>query len=138
VLSFLIIGAATISFFIARYQRSNVDKISRTAGIMVKELQKRSIDTSNNGNLFDSASIRNLQKLVNEVADIHGVDVNVYDLNGNLQVTSEDLVYQKGILSTKIHPAGVLSPRQASAGAACAGRKPQLIEVFEHLHRGAQ
>ncbi len=104
VLSFLIIGAATISFFIARYQRSNVDKISRTAGIMVKELQKRSIDTSNNGNLFDSASIRNLQKLVNEVADIHGVDVNVYDLNGNLQVTSEDLVYQKGILSTKIHP----------------------------------
>jgi two-component system, NtrC family, nitrogen regulation sensor histidine kinase NtrY len=40
VLSFFIIGAATISFFISRYNRNNVDKLSRTAGIMVKELQK--------------------------------------------------------------------------------------------------
>ncbi|MFL5809956.1 MAG: sensor histidine kinase [Flavisolibacter sp.] len=105
ILSFLIIGAATISFFISRYNRNNVDKLSRTAGIMVKELQKRLSDTASfNANLSDSASEYNLQKLVNEVADIHNADVNVYDLEGNLQVSSEDDVYEKGILSNKMHP----------------------------------
>lgn len=105
VLSFLIIGAATISFFIARYNRNNVDKLSRTAGIMVKELQKQLNDTTNfDPDLSDSASTYNLQKLVNEVADIHNVDVNVYDPEGNLEVSSEEDVYKKGILSNKMHP----------------------------------
>lgn len=105
VLSFLIIGAATISFFISRYNRNNVDRLSRTAGIMMRELQKRLNDTTDfNRNISDSASHSNLQKLVNEVADIHNADVNLYDLDGNLQVSSEDDIYQKGILSTKMHP----------------------------------
>lgn len=105
VLSFLIIGAATISFFIDRYNRNNIDKLSRTAGIMVKELQKQFSDTTAfNTNLTDSATTYNLQKLVNEVADIHNADVNVYDLEGNLQVSSENEVYDKGILSKQMHP----------------------------------
>jgi nitrogen fixation/metabolism regulation signal transduction histidine kinase len=105
VLSFLIIGAATISFFISRYNRNNIDKLSRTAGIMVKEMQKRLTDTTSfNASLSDSAAQANLQKLVIEVADIHNADVNVYDLEGNLQVSSDDEVYEKGILSNKMHP----------------------------------
>ncbi|MGZ5189665.1 MAG: sensor histidine kinase, partial [Flavisolibacter sp.] len=105
VLSFLIIGAATISFFISRYNRNNVDKLSRTAGIMVKELQKRLSDTATfNPKLSDSASQYNLEALVSEVADIHNADVNVYDIEGNLEVSSEGEVYDKGILSNKMHP----------------------------------
>src|SRR4029079_7886234 len=69
VLSFLIIGIATISFFIDRYNRNNIDKLSRTAGIMVKELEKRLKDSSAfTGDLSDSASFPNLQSLVDEVA----------------------------------------------------------------------
>ena len=105
ILSFLIIGASTISFFIDRYNRNNIDKLSRTAGIMVRELQKRLSDTTAfNGSLSDSASYSNLQKLVDEVADIHNADVNIYDLDGNLQVSSENEVYEKGILSKQMHP----------------------------------
>ncbi|HEU4471538.1 MAG TPA: HAMP domain-containing sensor histidine kinase [Flavisolibacter sp.] len=105
ILSFLIIGAATISFFISRYNRNNIDRLSRTAGIMVKELQKRLSDTASfSPGVSDSAAGLNLQRLVDEVADIHNADVNVYDLDGNLQVSSEDEVYRKGILSTKMHP----------------------------------
>lgn len=104
-LSFLIIGVATISFFIDRYDRNNVDKLSRTAGIMVKELEKRMNDsTSFSPDLADSSSFSNLQQLVNEVADIHDADVNVYDTSGNLQVSSENEVYEKGILSKQMDP----------------------------------
>ena len=108
VLSFLVIGVATISFFIARYNRNNIDKLSRTASIVVREMQKRPAagkDPDSSLLFSDSASSTNIQRLVNEIADIHNVDVNLYDPAGNLQVSSEPEVYKRGLLSTKIHPA---------------------------------
>jgi signal transduction histidine kinase len=107
ILSFLIIGIATISFFISRYNRNNVDKLSRTAGIMVKEMQKQAAAFGTFDDvvrIYDSVSNSNLQDLIDEVADIHDVDVNVYDTVGNLYVSSESEVYKKGLLSTKMHP----------------------------------
>jgi two-component system nitrogen regulation sensor histidine kinase NtrY len=107
VLSFLIIGVATISFFIDRYNRNNIDKLSRTASIMVKEMQKRLVNHKMFDDvikMYDSVANYELQVLIDEVADIHNVDVNVYDLNGDLQVSSETEVYSTGILSTKMHP----------------------------------
>ncbi len=107
VLSFLIIGGATISFFISRYNRNNIDKLSRTAGIMVKEMQKR---LSEHGTfddvikIYDTVANENLSKLTREVANIHNVDVNVYNLDGDLNVSSDQQVYTQGILSTKMHP----------------------------------
>ncbi len=45
-----------------------------------------------------------MQTLVDEVSDIHGVDVNVYNLKGSLQVSSQANVYNKGVLSKKMNP----------------------------------
>ncbi|MDB5252934.1 MAG: hypothetical protein JWP27_2103 [Flaviaesturariibacter sp.] len=107
VLSFLVIGVATISFFISRYQRNNIDKLSRTASIMVKEMQKSIADNGRFDDvvrIYDSVTNDKLQRLIDEVADIHNVDVNVYDLDGTLQVSSEPEVYKRGLLSVKIHP----------------------------------
>ncbi len=107
VFSFLIIGAATISFFISRYNRSNSDKLSRTMKILVNEMEKKLSDHNTFDDvvkIYDSVSNAALQQLVKEVSEIHGVDVNVYDLKGNLQVSSEGLVYNKGVLSRKIDP----------------------------------
>jgi two-component system, NtrC family, nitrogen regulation sensor histidine kinase NtrY len=107
ILSFLIIGAATISFFISRYNRNNIDKLSRTSGIMVREMQKRIQDQSIFDDvlkIYDSLSNADLQKLIEEVSDIHDVDVNVYTLQGNLRVSSRPEYYNWGVLSTKIHP----------------------------------
>ncbi|ANE49966.1 sensor histidine kinase [Flavisolibacter tropicus] len=107
ILSFLIIGVATISFFISRYNRNNIDRLSRTAGIMVKELQKRVTEYGvfdDVVKIYDPIVNENLKELIDDVADIHNVDVNVYDLQGNLQVSSENEVYNRGILSKKMHP----------------------------------
>lgn len=107
IFSFTIIGIATISFFKNRYNKTNSDKLSRTMRIMVNEMEKRISDHNTFDNvvkLYDSASGYNLQNLVKEIADIHGVDVNVYDLNGNLQVSSGSNVYTNGVLSKKIDP----------------------------------
>jgi two-component system, NtrC family, nitrogen regulation sensor histidine kinase NtrY len=107
IFSFFIIGIATISFFINRYDRTNRDKLSRTMAIMLNEMQKKIGEHKTFDDvlaIYDSAANQNLQRLVNEVSDIHGVDVNVYDLNGDLRVSSEPTVYKRGILSKKIDP----------------------------------
>lgn len=104
IFSFIIIGVATINFFKSRYNRNNRDKLSRTMNIMVNEMEKRISNSDGVVKLSDSTSNYNLQDLVNEVSGIHGVDVNVYDLNGDLQVSSIKTVYDKGVLSTKMHP----------------------------------
>jgi two-component system, NtrC family, nitrogen regulation sensor histidine kinase NtrY len=107
VFSFLIIGAATITFFISRNKQGNNDKLSRTMKIMVKEMEKKLADHrlfDDEIKFYDSLSNLDLQKLVDEVSDIHGVDVNVYDLEGGLQVSSEANVYNKGVLSKKMDP----------------------------------
>lgn len=107
IFSFLIIGAATISFFISRNKQSNSEKLSRTMKIMVNEMEKKMADHNTFDDvikIYDSITNNNLQKLVDDVSDIHGVDVNVYDLNGDLQVSSEANVYTKGVLSKKMEP----------------------------------
>jgi two-component system nitrogen regulation sensor histidine kinase NtrY len=107
IFSFLIIGVSTISFFIGRYERSNTDKLSRTMKIMVNEMQKEQANHSMFDDvvkIYDTVVNSRLQKLVEEVSDIHGVDVNVYDLNGDLKVSSEKNVYTKGVLSRKMDP----------------------------------
>jgi len=107
IFSFLVIGAATISFFISRNKQSNSEKLSRTMKIMVNEMEKKMADHTTFDDvvkIYDSISNTGLQKLVDEVSDIHGVDVNVYDLKGDLQVSSEANVYTKGVLSKKIDP----------------------------------
>ncbi|MGH2552790.1 MAG: ATP-binding protein, partial [Chitinophagaceae bacterium] len=107
IFSFLVIGIATISFFISRFNRNNNDKLSRTMKIMVNEMQKKISEHNTFDDvvkLYDSVSNTGLQNLVNEVSEIHGVDVNVYDLEGNLQVSSEANGYTKGVLSKKMDP----------------------------------
>ncbi|NJO26029.1 MAG: hypothetical protein HC867_10095 [Bacteroidia bacterium] len=83
IISFIIIGIATISFFINRFERNNTDKLSRTMRIMVNEMQKRLIDHRTFDDvvkIYDSVSNSDIQGLVEEVSEIHNVDVNIYDL----------------------------------------------------------
>jgi signal transduction histidine kinase len=107
IFSFIIIGVATISFFINRYNRTNRDKLSRAMVIMTNEMQKKITEHQMFDDvlkIYDSVSNQRLRDLVNEMSDIHGVDVNVYDLNGDLKVSSAPTFYERGVLSKKINP----------------------------------
>lgn len=107
VFSFIIIGATTILFFISRYHSNNREKLSRTIHVMENEL-RNAIDTMPEANYelinFENLSHNKLEKLVNNVSNIHAADINLYDLNGNLKVSSVPLPYNKGIVSEKMDP----------------------------------
>jgi signal transduction histidine kinase len=103
----VIIGVATILFFINRYDRSNQDKLSRAIQIMVKEVQNKlsySFDLSDPSHLFESSASGEIERLMQDISDIHGSDVNLYDTSGDLRVSSNPFVYNKGVLSAKMNP----------------------------------
>ncbi|HEX6846054.1 MAG TPA: HAMP domain-containing sensor histidine kinase [Chitinophagaceae bacterium] len=109
ILSFVIIGIATISFFVIRYNQNNEERLSRTMDIMIREMQKKLDNRLTFDDLlpiYDSVSNEGVQTLVDDVAEIHNMDVNVYDTAGRLQVTSQPLVYRDNYLSRQMHPLG--------------------------------
>jgi signal transduction histidine kinase len=105
--SFIIIGVTTILFFIGRYHSNNREKLSRTIHVMENELRS-AMDTMSIKNYellhFESLSHNRLEDIINKVSTIHATDINLYDLNGNLKVSSVPLPYSKGIVSEKMDP----------------------------------
>jgi signal transduction histidine kinase len=107
IFSFFVIGAATIIFFIQRYNKNNKDRLSRTIQVMSDELRdKLSNDIHNNYllDLYDSSRTEKIQEAISEISEIHNADINLYDEDGILQISSQPFVYNKGILSRLMDP----------------------------------
>ena len=107
ILSFLVIGVATILFFINRYENSNREKLSRVISVMENEVRSTLSEMSLSHDVLkmsDKAFSDNLEKVINKISEIHAVDVNLYDLEGNLQVSSLPLPYNTGVVSKKMDP----------------------------------
>jgi signal transduction histidine kinase len=106
-LSFVVIGVATILFFINRYDRNNQDRLTRAIQIMVNEVENMLEDHNvfNDGiMLFDQGTNEEIEILMQEISEIHGLDVNLYDTTGNLRFSSNPFIYNKGVLSEKMNP----------------------------------
>ncbi|MBK8610598.1 MAG: HAMP domain-containing histidine kinase [Chitinophagaceae bacterium] len=107
VLSFLVIGLATILFFISRYHNSNREKLSRVIHVMENEVRISLSEMSVADNPFVVGSdefAKTLEKTIGKISEIHAVDINLYDLDGNLRVSSLPLPYNKGVISKKMDP----------------------------------
>ena len=106
-LSFVVIGVATILFFINRYDRNNQDRLSRAIQIMVREvkvLMKENNVFSDGLMLLDQVPNEDMEKLMRGISEIHGLDVNLYDTSGTLRFSSNPFIYNKGVLSEKMNP----------------------------------
>jgi two-component system nitrogen regulation sensor histidine kinase NtrY len=117
-LSFLVIGVATILFFIKRYDRNNQDKLSRAIQIMVNEVQNKLADHNSFNDetvLFETGASQEVEQLMQDISEIHGTDVNLYDTAGNLRVSSNPLIYNKGVLSEKMNPLAFYNLNQLKA-----------------------
>jgi len=107
VVSFLVIGIATILFFITRYENTNREKLSSTIRIMEKDVKATftpEMLESDTFKLSEPGYKSSFEQTISKISEIHGIDVNIYDLEGNLKLSSLPLPYSKGILSTKMEP----------------------------------
>ncbi len=108
IFSFLIIGVATILFFINRYERNNTETLSRTIKNIEEELTASIPATNLSPLAFSQNLIEGIgptENIVNTLAKTHGLDINLYSISGDLQSSSIPLPYTKGIISKKMNPA---------------------------------
>ena len=106
-LSFIVVGVATILFFINRYHNNNREKLSRTIHVMQNEVRNSLSDLivfDDVIKIYDDAYKGKLEQTITRISEVHAVDVNIYDLDGNLKVSSLPLPYSKGIVGNKMDP----------------------------------
>ncbi len=106
-MSFMIIGVATILFFINRYETNNKETLSRTISIMEQQLQRVLSKEKMQNAVFAGLAggpASELETDIKNISSLHGLDINLYDINGVLKASSLPLPYVKGILSTQIDP----------------------------------
>jgi two-component system, NtrC family, nitrogen regulation sensor histidine kinase NtrY len=104
---FLIIGVSTIFFLINRYNRNNQDRLSASLKVVSGEIESRLVAYSiaaNISNPVKQMPREDLDRIVNSVAEIHNSDINLYDVNGSLIVSSNPFIYTKGMLSDQMNP----------------------------------
>jgi signal transduction histidine kinase len=107
VFSFVIIGAATISFYINRFNKSNRERLVKAITIMADEI-KNQIAThaifDDVVKIYDLGANSELESSISEASEIHSVDVNFYDVSGELKVSTQPYIYNKHILSNMMEP----------------------------------
>jgi len=104
---FLVIGISTIFFLINRYNRNNQDRLSASLKLISGEISARLLSYASAANISDPVKQmprEDLDRIVNDVAEIHDADINLYDLKGSLMVSSNPFIYTKGILSDQMNP----------------------------------
>ena len=106
VLSFIVVGVATISFFVNRFQTANNERLGRIMKIMLNELQThKELPGIVYGERLVGDSVNRspeLSQIIRRVSDIHGVDVNIYDVTGKLLASSQPDIYTRGVVSSRM------------------------------------
>ena len=105
IFSFLVIGLATVSFFIIRFNRNHEERLIKSLEIMTSELENRirsgefkQLHTAQSGNG------NGIEKVLSEISETHGVDVNYFNTDGILEVSTQPYIYNKHLLGDEMEP----------------------------------
>ena len=131
VFSFIVIGIATISFFIIRFHNNNEERLSKSIQVMANEVNNKMNALSAFDDLPDNLGIRTgLEKTIAEISDLHNVDINYYNLSGNLVISTQPYIYNKHLLSSLMEPTAY---RQLQAGHSIRYLQSEKVGSLEYL-----
>lgn len=102
VVSFIIIGFVTIGFFRRQYDDFNTDRMLRKAKVIHATLEYFMQQKAVEG--YSGINDNSLEFEIARLADINGIDVNVFDGQGDLLASSQSAIYDKGLISRKMNP----------------------------------
>lgn len=107
VFAFIILGVTTVLFFINRSDTENRERLSKTMNEVAHDVEKefesqRMFDDLED--LYDPIFQAGLQSTMTDIAEDRALDINIFDRDGNLQVSTQPLMTEKGLLSRKMQP----------------------------------
>ncbi len=105
--SFVVIGYVTIQFFSNEYRESNATRL-QSAMEVAKQSVKDYLTTANAFNtnhIFDTVGkSAQFKYFLTGLANTQKIDINIFDDEGDLFATSQDEIYDKGLISRKMRP----------------------------------
>ncbi len=103
IISFVAIGLVTVLYFQQEFTEYHEGRLERKVrGVLA---------TANNEMEKNSGEFAFLPD-VNELSDIHNMDINLYDVTGSLIESSQKDIVNKGLISSKINPVAYYNLRQ--------------------------
>lgn len=106
-LSFLIIGIVTIAFFTNQYKTNNKTKLESAMQTVQQSIQQylKQNKSDDKTALFDSISHSTKFKLfITNLANDQKIDINIFAINGGMEVTSQEDIYDGALLARLIRP----------------------------------
>src|SRR5699024_9891111 len=104
---FIILGVSTIQFFINHYDIGHENKLDREINSLLTRVEFVFQNTSDHEppvHFYDVDYNAELKNDIQRIADMDGVDINIYDLDGNLRISTQSIIYGNGLLSRKMDP----------------------------------
>ena len=106
VVPLLVVSVATASQLIASYQRDLTRTYERRGQLALESLRRQ------RHLLSDSSARPTLAALAKNVAALTETDLNLYDLHGELQASSQPLIFEAGLLGPLLNPHAVVALRE--------------------------
>lgn len=107
VFSFFTIGFVTILHFQGEYDFYHLDRLIRKQNAIKAAIEYNLRQNQDFLLIRDYRSMQNVSDRPSDLptlADIHNMDINIYDTKGNLLNTSQPDIFEKGLLSDVINP----------------------------------
>ncbi len=104
ILSFIIIGFITISFFSKQYDNFYSDRLLRKEKVVHATLEYFIQQNMNEKDFLNGNLNSMLEYEISRIADINSVDINLFFRSGDLAVSSQPFIYEKGLVSKKMNP----------------------------------
>ena len=112
IVSFVVIGVLTISFFTTQYDSFYTDRLVRKEKAILANIEyflqdnydaQQSDFTSSSVNLADVLGIE-----LAKISDIQNIDINIYDIDGQLATSSQQSIFDNGLISKQMDPKAYL------------------------------
>jgi two-component system nitrogen regulation sensor histidine kinase NtrY len=114
--SFVIIGTVTVFFFVNQFKDSTSSKLQQAMETAKEAVQVdlKQVNAYDAVYIFDSFSrSMNFKKALTDLANEQRIDINIYDDAGYLFATSQDDIYEKGVISRMMRPDALYQLKEA-------------------------
>jgi len=101
--SFLLIGLITSWYFINQAGNDHLQKLSLKRNELSLIMEDYLADNARGG-IDKLKNDFQIQSYLDDLAEIHSIDINLFDLDGELVASSRPLIYEKGIVPEQMDP----------------------------------
>ena len=107
ILSLSIIGIFTVTLFANRFKSSNNDRLLKSVQSIVEEVESEiqsKLIYNDVSNIHKLNEMDFIDKKITQISEIHSVDINLFDAQGNLKLSTQPYIFNKHLLNDKIDP----------------------------------